>query len=281
MRLTERNSHPACPALRRRGAGPHAEVCVHRLSEVRRPNLDRLILNLIVAAQEHRDLPDHAPLRRAAHDHPAVQAPGRREGGPVQRQVHHDGRGAADQGDDGGHPRAHATYCHRAGLCVSQLRICERLTAGADGLTETCTLMTWYPHDRKDYPGGSAGVLLPSVRVRIVSPEGKMLPPGEVGEIWFHSPSNARGYLNNEKATKETFDDEGYVHTGAFGLDSVGDTDEDARRRGVLRHGRSTLCDGSHKGAVRLRASISFDGLMRELGSRRKGCRCAAPCRHE
>lgn len=51
-------------------------------------------------------------------------------------------------------------------------------------------------------------------RAKIVSPEGKLLPPGEVGELLTQSPSNALGYLGNKKATDETFDSENFVHTG-------------------------------------------------------------------
>lgn len=47
-----------------------------------------------------------------------------------------------------------------------------------------------------------------------------MTPDGEEvttydtpGELWIRSPSVVLGYLNNEKATKETFTD-GWMHTG-------------------------------------------------------------------
>ncbi|GAA6026983.1 hypothetical protein JCM8097_006015 [Rhodosporidiobolus ruineniae] len=83
------------------------------------------------------------------------------------------------------------------------------------GMTETCTLISLFePNYPGGFPGGSAGSLVPNLTVKVVSPEGKLLPPNEIGELWSRSPSNALGYLNNDKATKETFDDEGFVHTG-------------------------------------------------------------------
>ncbi|SGZ24629.1 BQ5605_C023g09735 [Microbotryum silenes-dioicae] len=81
------------------------------------------------------------------------------------------------------------------------------------GATESCTIITKFDVAGGS-PGHSAGLVFPSIEVKIVSPEGKNLPPGGVGELWSRSPSNAIGYLANEKATKETWDEEGFLHTG-------------------------------------------------------------------
>ncbi|KAL8277996.1 hypothetical protein RQP46_009628 [Phenoliferia psychrophenolica] len=91
-----------------------------------------------------------------------------------------------------------------------------KLTFGQGyGMTETCTIVTLFdPSNMDNIPAASAGVLVQNIDIKIVNPEGKFLPPGGVGEVLTRSPSNALGYLGNEKATKETFDDEGFVHTG-------------------------------------------------------------------
>jgi long-subunit acyl-CoA synthetase (AMP-forming) len=61
---------------------------------------------------------------------------------------------------------------------------------------------------------GSSGWLVPGVEARIVTPEGKEVTDYDTpGELWIKSPSVVLGYLNNEKATKETFGD-GWMHTG-------------------------------------------------------------------
>lgn len=44
-----------------------------------------------------------------------------------------------------------------------------------------------------------------------------LLGPGEVGEICAKGPQIAMGYLGNERATAETFDANGYLHTGDVG----------------------------------------------------------------
>lgn len=53
------------------------------------------------------------------------------------------------------------------------------------------------------------------VDYRIVDPEtGKVLGPGEVGELMAKGPGVTRGYYNKPDATAEAFDVEGWLHTG-------------------------------------------------------------------
>jgi len=51
------------------------------------------------------------------------------------------------------------------------------------------------------------------VEARILREDGSDADYDEVGELLLRSPTIALGYLNNEKATKETFVD-GWLHTG-------------------------------------------------------------------
>ena len=80
------------------------------------------------------------------------------------------------------------------------------------GLTETSTVMTSTAYD--DIWLGSCGSILPLVKARIVSTDGKEITDYDTpGELVVKSPSIVLGYLNNEKANKETFVN-GWMHTG-------------------------------------------------------------------
>jgi long-subunit acyl-CoA synthetase (AMP-forming) len=80
------------------------------------------------------------------------------------------------------------------------------------GLTETSTVVC------STVPGdvvlGSSGYLIPGFEARLTSPDGKEITEYDTpGELVVRSPSVVIGYLNNEKATKETFQN-GWMHTG-------------------------------------------------------------------
>jgi len=63
---------------------------------------------------------------------------------------------------------------------------------------------------------GSVGIMMPFMQGRIVSPEdpSKELPVGEVGELMIKGPFNMIGYYGNEKATAETIESDGWLHSG-------------------------------------------------------------------
>lgn len=80
------------------------------------------------------------------------------------------------------------------------------------GLTETSTVICSTPVN--DIWFGSSGSLLPAVEAKIVSVEGNEITGyNQPGELVVRSPSVVLGYLNNEKANKETFQD-GWMRTG-------------------------------------------------------------------
>ncbi|KAL9119087.1 MAG: hypothetical protein Q9187_004358 [Circinaria calcarea] len=80
------------------------------------------------------------------------------------------------------------------------------------GLTETCTVVSSSAYD--DVCLGSSGSLLPSIEARLVTPEGAEITGyDQPGELLVKSPTVVLGYLNNDAANAETFQD-GWMRTG-------------------------------------------------------------------
>ena len=84
------------------------------------------------------------------------------------------------------------------------------------GMTELSPVSHATPEGQ--FKPGTIGVLAPSTESRIVDPEsGKDLGQDEDGEIWVRGPQVMPGYLNNETATADTIDADGWLHTGDVG----------------------------------------------------------------
>ncbi len=66
-----------------------------------------------------------------------------------------------------------------------------------------------------DFRPGTSGVTIPNTECRLVDPEtGEDRAVGAEGELWVRGPQVMKGYLNNEVATRNTIDPDGWLHTG-------------------------------------------------------------------
>jgi long-chain acyl-CoA synthetase len=89
----------------------------------------------------------------------------------------------------------------------------------------------------------STGRAVPILELRIADADGKPVPRGEAGEIWFRGPNLIRGYWNKPEATAETIVD-GWLRSGDIGrMDDEGFvTVEDRAKDMVLRAGENVYC---------------------------------------
>jgi long-chain acyl-CoA synthetase len=83
------------------------------------------------------------------------------------------------------------------------------------GMTELAGLGTTHWHDQPPLPG-SIGVALPGLDLRVADFDDPTQdsPPGAPGELMARGPLVMLGYFNNEAATKQTIEADGWMHTG-------------------------------------------------------------------
>ncbi|KAF2798864.1 4-coumarate-CoA ligase [Melanomma pulvis-pyrius CBS 109.77] len=81
------------------------------------------------------------------------------------------------------------------------------------GMTELTCSALHVPGGRDDR-SGSVGYIDPNASIKLIDDEGKEVGVGERGEIHVKGPNVCMGYWRNEKATKDTFDEDGFLKTG-------------------------------------------------------------------
>ena len=86
------------------------------------------------------------------------------------------------------------------------------------GMTESTALITMNPSIGAKKLG-TVGLPLPNYDVKLVDPDtGEEVPLGEPGEIYARSPMIMKGYYNKPEETKNSLDEDGYMHTGDVGV---------------------------------------------------------------
>jgi len=81
------------------------------------------------------------------------------------------------------------------------------------GMTETSATFTHHMAEDYEHRPDSCGPPVPVCDLEVRDPDGKMLAPGEVGELYGFGPNVVKGYWNKPEATAATFID-GWVRTG-------------------------------------------------------------------
>ena len=83
------------------------------------------------------------------------------------------------------------------------------------GMTESSPVIHIRPVPAGMQKPGSIGWVVPDTEVKIVDvASGVELGANQDGELWARGPQVMKGYLNNPQATRNTLDEEGWLHTG-------------------------------------------------------------------
>ena len=87
------------------------------------------------------------------------------------------------------------------------------------GLTECCgTAALSSPSDDAQTVATTTGRAIRDVEICIMDMEGKLLPPGEQGEVMIRGYNVMLGYLDDPEATREAITADGWLHSGDIGL---------------------------------------------------------------
>lgn len=97
----------------------------------------------------------------------------------------------------------------------SELGLVDTVTAY--GMTECSNITACRRGDDAELIAQSCGKAIPGLEVMIAGDDGKECKRGDTGEIWARGYGVMLGYLDDEKATREAIDDDGWLHTGDVG----------------------------------------------------------------
>ena len=100
---------------------------------------------------------------------------------------------------------------------IIKAKIDKAYASGGYGLTETLAVGSQAAGAVFDAKPDAAGVQSPIMDIRCTSPDGKVLPQGEAGEIEMYGVACTLGYWNKPEANVAVFTDDGWMKTGDIG----------------------------------------------------------------
>ncbi len=103
------------------------------------------------------------------------------------------------------------------------------------GQTEATARLSWLPPELWESRKGSMGKGIPGVELMVVNEKGKLVRPGEVGEVIARGDNIMMGYYADEEGTKNAIRD-GWLYTGDLGtVDEEGYIYLTARSKEIIK----------------------------------------------
>jgi long-chain acyl-CoA synthetase len=123
------------------------------------------------------------------------------------------------------------------------------------GSTELFRPISHLAGDPEDRPG-SVGRAVPGVEVRVVNEGGRVLPPGESGELWVKSPACFDGYWCRPAETSEAMED-GWFKTGDLArLGADGFVSIEGRKKELILRGGYSVAPGEVEAVLLTHAEV-------------------------
>ena len=122
-----------------------------------------------------------------------------------------------------------------------QERLPHVVLSNGYGMTETCGLGTIAAGPLVLEHPDSVGTAWPTHEIEVRGPDGRALGSGQVGEIHIRAPSVFLGYWENPEATEAAIDEDGWYHTGDFGVIEGGLLFLESRMRDLIIRGGENI----------------------------------------
>lgn len=105
------------------------------------------------------------------------------------------------------------------------------------GQTEATARLSYLPPELYEARKGSMGKGIPGVELRVVNEKGKLIKPGEIGEVIARGDNIMIGYFGDEEGTRNAIRD-GWLYTGDLGtVDDDGFIYLTARKKEIIKVG--------------------------------------------
>ena len=131
------------------------------------------------------------------------------------------------------------------------------------GLSETCAFATSYrSSDTREQVRIGSGRVLPGVHMRVVDPDtGRVLGVDDEGELVIAGATLMHGYLG--RPAEQTFDADGYFHTGDAGhVDADGIVHYSGRRTEMIKTGGANVSPAELEVALRACAPVKLSRIL-------------------